>query len=177
MAELETATLAGGCFWCTEAVFLPLKGVASVVSGYTDGLTVNPTYRQICTGTTGHAEAVQVRFDPDVVPYGTLLDIFFATHDPTQLNRQGGDVGTQYRSAVFYHSDAQKQEAEAAIARAAGVWDRPIVTQLRPAGVFWPAEDYHQDYYANNPGQPYCMAVVAPKVVKARQKFSHLLKA
>ena len=177
MAELETATLAGGCFWCTEAVFLPLKGVESVVSGYTDGLTVNPTYRQICTGTTGHAEAVQVRFDPDVVPYGTLLDIFFATHDPTQLNRQGGDVGTQYRSAVFYHSDTQKQEAEAAIARAAEVWDRPIVTQLRPAGVFWPAEDYHQDYYANNPGQPYCMAVVAPKVVKARQKFSHLLKA
>ena len=177
MAELETATLAGGCFWCTEAVFLPLKGVESVVSGYTDGLTVNPTYRQICTGTTGHAEAVQVRFDPDVVPYGTLLDIFFATHDPTQLNRQGGDVGTQYRSAVFYHSETQKQEAEAAIARAAEVWDRPIVTQLRPAGVFWPAEDYHQDYYANNPGQPYCMAVVAPKVVKARQKFRHLLKA
>jgi peptide-methionine (S)-S-oxide reductase len=158
-------------------VFLPLKGVESVVSGYTDGLTVNPTYRQICTGTTGHAEAVQVRFDPDVVPYGTLLDIFFATHDPTQLNRQGGDVGTQYRSAVFYHSEAQKQEAEAAMARAATVWDQPIVTQLRPATVFWPAEDYHQDFYANNPGQPYCMAVVAPKVVKARQKFSHLLKA
>jgi peptide-methionine (S)-S-oxide reductase len=177
MAELETATLAGGCFWCTEAVFLPVRGVESVVSGYTDGLTVDPTYRQVCSGTTGHAEAVQVRFDPAVVSYGTLLDIFFATHDPTQLNRQGADVGTQYRSAVYYHSDEQRKAAEAAIERAAQVWDEPIVTQLRPATTFWPAEDYHQDYFANNPGQPYCMAVVAPKVVKARQKFRDLLKA
>jgi peptide-methionine (S)-S-oxide reductase len=177
MAELETATLAGGCFWCTEAVFLPIRGVESVVSGYTDGLTVNPTYREVCSGTTGHAEAVQVRFDPDVVSYGTLLDIFFATHDPTQLNRQGADVGTQYRSAVYYHSEAQKHEAEAAIERARHVWEGPIVTQLRPATVFYAAEGYHQDYFANNPGQPYCMAVVAPKVVKARQKFRELLKA
>ncbi len=177
MAELETATLAGGCFWCTEAVFLPIRGVKSVRSGYTDGLTVNPSYREVCSGTTGHAEAVEVRFDPDVVSYGTILDIFFATHDPTQLNGQGADIGTQYRSAVYYHSEAQQREAEAAFARAAGVWDRPIVTQFRPAAVFWPAENYHQDYYANNPGQPYCMAVVAPKVVKARQKFKDLLKA
>jgi len=176
MAELETAILAGGCFWCTEAVFLPIRGVESVRSGYTDGLTRNPSYREVCSGTTGHAEAVEVRFDPDVVSYGTILDIFFATHDPTQLNGQGADIGTQYRSAVYYHSEAQKRETEAAIARAAGVWGQPIVTQLRPAAVFWPAENYHQDYYANNPGQPYCMAVVAPKVVKARQKFKDLLK-
>jgi peptide-methionine (S)-S-oxide reductase len=177
MAELETATLAGGCFWCTEAVFLPIRGVEAVRSGYTDGLTVNPGYRDVCSGTTGHAEAVEVRFDPDVVSYGTLLDIFFATHDPTTLNRQGADTGTQYRSAIYYHSDAQKREAEAAMARAQEAWDQPVVTQLRPATVFWPAEGYHQDYYANNPSQPYCMAVVAPKVVKARQKFKHLLKA
>ncbi len=177
MAELETATFAGGCFWCTEAVFLPVRGVEAVVSGYTDGLTVDPSYREVCSGTTGHAEAVQIRFDPDVVSYATMLDIFFATHDPTQLNRQGADMGTQYRSAVYYHSEAQHREAEAAVGRARAVWDDPIVTQIRPATVFYRAEDYHQDYFANNPGQPYCMAVVAPKVIKARQKFRDLLKA
>ncbi|MEN3950954.1 peptide-methionine (S)-S-oxide reductase MsrA [Iodidimonas sp. SYSU 1G8] len=176
MTQLETATLAGGCFWCTEAVFLPVRGVESVVSGYTDGQTANPTYQQICTGTTGHAEAVQVRFDPSVVSYDTLLDMFFATHDPTQLNRQGNDVGTQYRSAVYYHDDAQKAAAEAAAARAAEIWDGEIVTQIRPAVTFWPAEDYHQDFYANNPRQPYCMAVVAPKVLKARKLFAPLLR-
>ena len=177
MAELETATFAGGCFWCTEAVFLPVRGVEAVVSGYTDGLTVDPGYREVCSGTTGHAEAVQIRFDPDVVSYAMLLDIFFATHDPTQLNRQGADMGTQYRSAVYYHSEEQHREAEAAVGRAQAVWDDPIVTQIRPATVFYKAEDYHQDYFANNPGQPYCMAVVAPKVIKARQKFKDLLKA
>jgi peptide-methionine (S)-S-oxide reductase len=177
MAQLETATFAGGCFWCTEAVFLPVKGVQSVVSGYTDGEVENPTYREVCSGATGHAEAVEIRFDPDAVSYDTLLDIFFATHDPTQLNRQGADVGTQYRSAVYYHDPAQRQAAEAAKKRAAELYDAPIVTRIAEASRFWPAEDYHQDYFANNPGQPYCMAVVAPKVSKARQKFAHLLGA
>jgi peptide-methionine (S)-S-oxide reductase len=176
MADLETATFAGGCFWCTEAVFLPVKGVQSVVSGYTDGQVPNPSYQQVCSGRTGHAEAVEIGFDPAIVSYDTLLDIFFATHDPTQLNRQGADVGTQYRSAVYYHSEAQKQAAQAAAERAARLWERPIVTRIAPAGTFWPAEDYHQDYYANNPAQPYCMAVVAPKVAKARKQFAALLK-
>ncbi|MBI1179441.1 MAG: peptide-methionine (S)-S-oxide reductase MsrA [Alphaproteobacteria bacterium] len=177
MAELETATFAGGCFWCTEAVFLPVRGVKSVRSGYIGGAKGNPTYREVCSGTTGHAEAVEIRFDPEVVSYDTLLDIFFATHDPTQLNRQGNDVGTQYRSAVFTHSEAQRQAAEAAIGRAEQVWDGAIVTEVAPADRFWPAEDYHQDYFANNPGQPYCRVVVAPKVAKARQSFAHLLES
>lgn len=172
----EKATFAGGCFWCTEAVFVDVKGVQSVTSGYLGGDNPNPTYEQVCSGRTGHAEAVEIVFDPDVVSYGTLLDIFFATHDPTQLNRQGNDVGTQYRSGVFYHDDAQKAAAEAAIVRAADLWDGTIVTEVTPASTFYRAEDYHQDFFANNPGQGYCMAIVAPKVAKFRQHFASLLK-
>ena len=172
----EKATFAGGCFWCTEAVFVDVKGVQSVTSGYLGGDNPNPTYEQVCSGRTGHAEAVEIVFDPDVVSYGTLLDIFFATHDPTQLNRQGNDVGTQYRSGVFYHDDAQKAAAEAAIARAADLWGGSIVTEVTPASTFYRAEDYHQDFFANNPGQGYCMAIVAPKVAKFRQHFASLLK-
>ncbi len=177
MADLEKATFAGGCFWCTEAVFVDVKGVESATSGYIGGEIHNPTYEQVCSGRTGHAEAVEIVFDPDEVSYDTLLDIHFATHDPRQLNRQGNDVGTQYRSAVFYHDDAQKAAAEAAIKRAADLWDGDIVTELAPAVTFYPAEDYHQDFYANNPRQGYCMAIVAPKVAKFRQNFASLLKA
>ena len=173
---MEKATFAGGCFWCTEAVFVDVMGVQSVTSGYLNGEIPNPTYEQVCSGRTGHAEAVEIAFDPEAVSYDTLLDIFFATHDPTQLNRQGNDVGTQYRSGVFYHDAAQKAAAEAAVERAAKLWDAPIVTEITPAQTFYPAEDYHQDFFANNPGQGYCMAIVAPKVAKFRQQFSSLLK-
>lgn len=175
MAELKTAILAGGCFWCVEAVFQPLKGVESVRSGYIGGHVENPSYKAVCGGDTGHAEAVAVRYDPDVIDYDTLLDVFFAAHDPTQLNRQGNDIGTQYRSAVFVANDEERAAVEAAIKRAADVWDNPIVTTIEEATAFYPAEDYHQDYFANNPEQPYCAAVVAPKVRKARLKFTHLL--
>ncbi len=175
MAETEKAIFAGGCFWCTEAVFKPLKGVKGVVSGYIGGGTENPSYRDVCSGTTGHAEAVEIAFDPEVVGYDTLLDVFFATHDPTQLNRQGNDVGTQYRSGVFTLSEEQAKAAGAAIERARELWSGEIVTEVTPAGAFHPGEDYHQDYFANNPHQPYCQAVVAPKVAKARAKFARLL--
>ena len=176
IATYETATLAGGCFWCLEAVYVDLKGVESVVSGYMGGARENPTYEQVCSGATGHAEVVQVTFDPNAIGYDQLLDVFFTIHDPTQLNRQGADVGTQYRSAIFTHSEAQKEAAEAAVARAGELWDGMIVTEITPAVTFWPAEDYHQDYYANNPNQGYCMAVVAPKVAKARAKYRELLR-
>ena len=175
----ETATLAGGCFWCLEAVYDELKGVEDVVSGYAGGGDPNPTYRQVCDGTTGHAEVVQVTFDPAAASYRELLEVFFTIHDPTTRDRQGGDVGTQYRSAVFHHTPAQRETAEQVVAEmtAAGVWDAPIVTQLAPLETFYPAEDYHQDYFERNPAQPYCRAVVAPKVAKFRKHFLEKLKA
>jgi peptide-methionine (S)-S-oxide reductase len=175
---LETAMLGGGCFWCVEAVFEQLKGVHSVVSGYAGGSMENPTYRDLCNGNTGHAEAVQIDFDPTVVSYRDILEIFFATHDPTTLNRQGADVGTQYRSVIFYHSPEQKQVAEQVIAdlNRQKIWPRPIVTQIVPVAPFYRAEDYHLGYYRENPTQPYCQAVIEPKVVKFRQKFADKLK-
>ena len=176
--KLETATLAGGCFWCLEAVFDELRGVESVESGYAGGQKENPSYREVCNGTTGHAEVVQVKFDPAVLSYKDLLNVFFAIHDPTTLNRQGADVGTQYRSAIFHHDKAQKRTAEELIAElnAQHIWDKPIVTQVAPFDKFYVAEDYHQEYFANNPLQPYCMAVVAPKVSKFRKHFMDKLK-
>jgi peptide-methionine (S)-S-oxide reductase len=176
---LSTATLAGGCFWCLEAVFENLQGVTRVESGYMGGPTPNPTYRDVCSGTTGHAEVVQVTFDPAVVSYADLLDVFFTTHDPTTLNRQGNDVGTQYRSAIFYHSPDQKEVAEAKIAEltAAGLFDRPIVTEVTAAGPFYKAEEYHQGYFRAHPEQGYCQFVVAPKVAKLRKHFAARLKA
>lgn len=181
MSETTTtqqATLGGGCFWCLEAVFEQVKGVQKVESGYTGGPVVNPTYRQVCDGNTGHAEVVQVTFDPGVVSYRQLLEIFFTIHDPTTPNRQGADVGTQYRSAIFYHDDEQKQVAQEVIAafEAAKLWPMPIVTQVVGLEKFWKAEDYHQGYYRNNPGQGYCQMVVAPKVAKFRQKFASLMR-
>ena len=172
------ATLAGGCFWCLEAVFEQLQGVERVVSGYAGGSVPSPTYRQVCGGDTGHAEVVQVTFDPAVVSYGDLLDVFFGTHDPTTLNRQGPDFGTQYRSAVFYHTPEQKAAAEQRIAElnAEKIWDAPLVTEVVPLEKFYPAEDYHQGYFRANPGQPYCQAVVAPKVAKFRKQFVAKLK-
>lgn len=174
----EIATLGGGCFWCLEAAFLQLAGVASVVSGYAGGPTANPDYRSVCSGTTGHAEVVQVRFDPAVIDYRTLLTAFFAIHDPTTLDRQGNDIGTQYRSVIFTHSDDQEKTARALIAEldAANIWPAPIVTAVSPAPTFWRAEDYHQNYYANNPLQGYCQAVVAPKAAKLRKVFAGRLK-
>jgi peptide-methionine (S)-S-oxide reductase len=174
----EIATLAGGCFWCIETVFNRLRGVESAVSGYMGGHTTNPTYRDICNGDTGHAVVVQVTFDPDVMSYRELLDVFFTLHDPTQLNRQGNDVGTQYRSAIFWHTPEQKAEAEVVIAEltAAKQFDAPIVTEVMEAVTFYPAEDYHQRYFEQNPQQPYCQFVVAPKVAKAEAKFSGNLK-
>ena len=174
----QTATLAGGCFWCLEAVYEQLKGVESVVSGYAGGHVPNPTYRQVTSGRTGHAEVVQVTYDPDVVSYRDLLGVFFTIHDPTTLNRQGADVGTQYRSAIFYHDEEQKEIAEDVIREmeGAGVWDDPIVTQVEPLDAFYRAEDYHQEYYRNNPYQPYCQVVIRPKVAKFRQKYMDKLK-
>lgn len=176
--SLETATLAAGCFWCVEAVFDDLKGVNDVVSGYSGGHTENPTYRQVCDGDTGHAEVAEIKFDPSVISFKEILQVFFAVHDPTTLNRQGNDVGTQYRSAIFYHDDVQRRIAEEVIKEvtAEGVYDDPIVTEVVPFEKFWPAEDYHQEYFTNNPNQPYCLAVVAPKVVKFRKKFVDKLK-
>jgi peptide-methionine (S)-S-oxide reductase len=176
--NLQTATLAGGCFWCLEAVYDEIKGVHGVESGYAGGHTANPTYRAVCNGDTGHAEVIQVHFDPNVISYHELLNVFFATHDPTTLNRQGADVGTQYRSAIFYHDDEQKKVAEELIKdlNAQKIWDRPIVTEVTKLDKFYMAEDYHQEYFANNPYQPYCMAVVAPKVSKFRKHFLELLK-
>jgi peptide-methionine (S)-S-oxide reductase len=174
----ETATLGGGCFWCLEAVFEQARGVTQVVSGYAGGDVSNPTYHQVCAGATGHAEVVQVTFDPSVITYREILDIFFAIHDPTTLNRQGADVGTQYRSVIFYHTPEQKKIAEARIAElnAAKIWPRPIVTQLKSLPPFYRAEDYHQHYFGNNPGQGYCQAVVAPKMAKFRKQFAGKLK-
>ena len=174
----EQATLAGGCFWCLEAVYDQLRGVENVQSGYAGGRRPNPTYEQVCTGTTGHAEVVQITYDPQQVTYRELLDIFFTIHDPTTLNRQGADVGTQYRSAIFYHNDDQKREAEQKIAELEDkkLWDDPIVTQVEPLKDFYPAEDYHRVYFERNPTQSYCAVVIAPKVAKARKQFLEKLK-
>ncbi len=174
----EVATLAGGCFWCLEAVFDELKGVESVESGYTGGKVPNPTYAQVCDGDTGHAEAVRVTFDPSVISYHDLLTVFFAIHDPTTLNRQGNDVGTQYRSAIFYHDDEQKKIARQVIQEItdASIWDGPIVTEVTPFDKFYLAEDYHQEYFAHNSFQPYCRIVIAPKVSKFRKQFVDRLR-
>ena len=173
----EVAVLAGGCFWCTEAVFLDLTGVKSVESGYTGGETINPTYKQVCGGDTGHAEAIRITFDPEQLSYDDLLDIFFATHDPTQLNRQGNDVGTQYRSAIFPQSPEQEKRARAAIARANATNDGRVVTTIEPAADWYPAEDYHQDYWSGE-GQrnPYCLAIIPPKLNKLRKSFQAKVK-
>ena len=174
----EIATLAGGCFWCLEAVYDQLKGVEDVVSGYSGGRVSQPSYKLVCTGTTGHAEAVQLAFDPDVVSFRDILQVFFTIHDPTTLNRQGADVGTQYRSAIFFHSPEQKATAEAVIAEmnAAKIWDDPIVTEVTRFEVFYPAEDYHQEYFVHNPNQGYCRVVIAPKVAKFRKLYLERLK-
>ena len=174
----EVATLAGGCFWCIEAVFLELAGVERVVPGYAGGHVPNPSYELVCMGASGHAEVVQVTFDPDVISFRDLLEVFFTVHDPTTPNRQGPDVGTQYRSAIYHHSDGQRQAAEEVIAELnqRGLWDDPIVTEVVPLDTFYPAEDYHRDYYRRNPDQPYCQAIVAPKVAKARTVFLEKLK-
>jgi peptide-methionine (S)-S-oxide reductase len=178
MAELQTATLGAGCFWCVEAVFDDLEGVEDVVSGYSGGHKENPTYQEVCSESTGHAEVVQIKFDPDVISYDDILRVFFTVHDPTTLNRQGNDIGTSYRSAIFYHSDEQRAAAERVKDEIAseGLYNEPIVTEITPFDRFWPAEDYHQEYFANNPNQPYCSAVVAPKVAKFRQKYASRLK-
>jgi len=175
----DEATLAGGCFWCLEAVYDQMRGITSVESGYTGGPGANPTYDAVCTGRTGHAEAVRIAFDPTVTTYREVLEVFFAIHDPTTLNRQGNDVGTQYRSAIFYHSPEQKSAAEEVIAELTKdeVFDRPIVTEVVPAGPFYLAEEYHQEYFARNPSQGYCAYVVSPKVAKFRKSFATKLKA
>jgi peptide-methionine (S)-S-oxide reductase len=174
----QTATLAGGCFWCLEAVFQELRGVEGVVPGYAGGHVPNPTYEQVCTGATGHAEAVQMRFDPETISYRELLEIFFTIHDPTTLNRQGPDVGTQYRSAIFYHTPEQERTARQLIAEleASRVWKDPIVTEVVPLKAFYPAEEYHRDYYRRNPEQAYCRLIVAPKVAKLRSLYRSKLK-
>lgn len=174
----ETATLGGGCYWCLEACYEQVRGVEKVESGFAGGAVPDPTYRQVCGGDTGHAEVVQVTFDPAVISFRDILEIFFAIHDPTTLNRQGADVGTQYRSAIFYHSPEQKRVAGEVIAEltAEKVWPNPIVTEVVPFEHFYKAEDYHQGYYRANPAQPYCVAVVAPKVAKLRKKFADRLK-
>lgn len=177
-SNLETATLAGGCFWCLEAVFEQLQGVQRVVSGYAGGHVPHPSYEQVCGKDTGHAEVVQITFDPQVISFADLLDVFFATHDPTTLNRQGNDVGTQYRSVIFHHDEAQRLAAERMKREldAAGVFPRPIVTQIVPFVQFFPAEDYHQDYFASNPTQPYCQMVIAPKLAKIRKELHSQLR-
>lgn len=175
---LQVATLGGGCFWCTEAIYLDVRGVKNVESGYSGGHVPNPTYRQVCSETTGHAEVVQVTFDPGVVSYREILEVFFATHDPTTLNRQGADVGTQYRSAVFYHDEEQRKVAQQVIGEieAKGLWDDPIVTEVVPFEEFYVAEDYHQNYFARNGYQPYCQVIIAPKVAKFRKEHLDRLK-
>lgn len=174
----ELATFAGGCFWCTEAIFEQVKGVESVVSGYSGGNVINPSYREVTRGTTGHAEAIQISYDPDVVSYIELLEIFFKTHDPTTLNRQGADVGTQYRSAIFYHSETQRKQAEEIIdaLNKEGIWNNPIVTEVTEFSNFYPAEEYHQEYYENNPNQGYCRIVIQPKLEKFKKVFEDKLK-
>lgn len=175
----ETATLGGGCFWCVEAAFQDVKGVQSVVSGYAGGTVPDPSYRQVCAGTTGHAEVVQVTFDNALIDYRTILEVFFTVHDPTSLNAQGADVGTQYRSVIYYHSDAQREIAEALVDELdqASYWPNPIVTEIAPPPTFYPAEDYHQNYYRQNPYQGYCQAVISPKLAKLRQRHRELLVA
>ena len=175
---METATLGGGCFWCIEAVFQDLKGVERVQSGYAGGSVPDPTYEEVCRGTTGHAEVVQVTFDPEVIGFREVLEVFFSVHDPTTLNRQGADVGTQYRSVVFYQSPEQESKTRETIRsmEEAGVWNGPIVTEVTPLEAFYPAEAYHEDYFSRNPQQPYCQAVINPKVAKFRARFSHKLK-
>jgi peptide-methionine (S)-S-oxide reductase len=174
----EAATLGGGCFWCTEAVFTELNGVEKVECGYSGGTVSNPSYQQVCTGRTGHAEVVQVTFDPAVISYRNILQVFFAMHDPTTLNRQGADVGTQYRSVIFYHTPEQKVTAEQVIKeiQAAGIWSAPIVTEVHPFRVFYKAEEYHQEFFKHNPMQPYCQVVIAPKVAKLRAQHIRMLK-
>jgi peptide-methionine (S)-S-oxide reductase len=174
----EVATLGGGCFWCLEAVFADLKGVEKVESGYSGGSTDDPTYRQVCSGTTGHAEVVQVTFDPKVISFKEILEVFFSIHDPTTLNRQGADAGTQYRSVVYYHTPEQKTTAEQVIKEIGteGIWNSPIVTELAPLKQFYKAEDYHQEYYKDNPEQMYCQVVISPKVAKFRKQFMDRLK-
>jgi peptide-methionine (S)-S-oxide reductase len=174
----EVATLGGGCFWCTEAVFDDLKGVESVESGYSGGSTANPTYAQVCSGTTGHAEIIQITFDPQLVSFKQILEVFFTVHDPTTLNRQGADVGTQYRSVIFYHDEEQRRVAEEVIREldAQHIWNAPIVTELAPFEKFYVAEDYHQEYFRLNGSQPYCRMVVAPKVAKFREHYREQLK-
>jgi peptide-methionine (S)-S-oxide reductase len=178
MSDKQIATLAGGCFWCLEAVYEQMVGVAQVVSGYIAGDQPNPSYEAVCTGTTGHAEAVQITFDPDQVSYGELLSVFFTIHDPTTLNRQGNDQGTQYRSAIYFHNEAQRVEAAEIMSelKKQHVFPAPLVTELVAATTFYPAEDYHQHYYANHPGQGYCQFVVAPKVAKFKEHFSGKVK-
>jgi peptide-methionine (S)-S-oxide reductase len=176
--DLAVATFGNGCFWCTEAIFQQLRGVESVYPGYTGGSVKNPSYREVCTGTTGHAEAIQIKYDPSVINYRELLDIFFYTHDPTTLNRQGNDVGTQYRSAIFYHDEEQKAAAEEIISQltAEKVYDDPIVTEVTPMDVFYMAEDYHKNYYLNNKNQGYCRAVINPKLDKFMKKYGSKTK-
>jgi peptide-methionine (S)-S-oxide reductase len=179
MSGKEVVTLGGGCFWCTEAVFSELKGVEKVESGYSGGTVPNPTYRQVCTGNTGHAEVTQITYDPKVISFKELLKIFFTSHDPTTLNRQGADIGTQYRSIILYHNNEQKTVAEQVIREieSAGIWEKPIVTELKPFEEFYKAEDYHQEYFKQNPGQAYCQLVIAPKVAKLRKQYREKLKA
>jgi peptide-methionine (S)-S-oxide reductase len=172
----ETATLGGGCFWCTEAVLTELRGIDSVLPGYSGGSKEHPTYEEVCTGSTGHAEVVEVVFDPTVIPYRDLLEIFFATHDPTTLNRQGADAGTQYRSVIFTRSDAQRATASDAKRSAAEIWGRPVVTEITPFARFWPAEEYHRQYFRRNPAAGYCRAIIAPKVAKVRKQYLERLR-
>ncbi len=176
--EREVATLAGGCFWCLEAIFKEVRGIEKIVSGYSGGTIVNPSYAAVCSGATGHAESVQLIYDPKKISFKEILDIFFAVHDPTTLNRQGADVGTQYRSAIFYHSPEQQAEAEETILQLNASRDRrvPVVTQVAPFTDFYPAEDYHQEYFSRNPGQPYCSVVIAPKLDKFRKQYIKKVK-
>ena len=176
--NLEVATLAAGCFWCTEAAFSIIKGVERIEPGYTGGNVPNPSYEQVSNGTTGHVEAAQIYFDPKVISYREILEIFFTIHDPTSLNRQGADVGTQYRSAIFYHTQKQKAEAEKLIdeLKKEGIWDKPIVTAVEPLEVFYNAETYHKDYYKKHPKEPYCQAVIAPKIAKLQHRFIDKIK-
>ena len=175
----ETATLGGGCFWCIEAVYEDIEGVLSVKSGYAGGAKPDPTYKEVCSGTTGHAEVVQVRFDSAVIPYKEILEIFFAVHDPTTRDRQGNDIGTQYRSVIFTHSEEQEATARGLIGSldGEGIWDAPIVTEVTALDVFYPAEEYHDSYFRRNPDQPYCRVVVSPKVSKFRKRFAHRIRA
>lgn len=178
-ADREVITLGGGCFWCMDAVFTDLKGVDQVLSGYSGGEVAHPSYEDVCTGTTGHAEVIQISFDPTVISLQELLKVFFTLHDPTTMNRQGNDVGPQYRSVIFYRDEAQKRVAEQVIKETedSGIWDAPVVTELKPFDKFYVAEDYHQDYFRKNPLQPYCLVVIRPKVAKLRKSYLEMLKA